>query len=398
MNLRARVPFVLFALLLNLCAAAPARRVARAEASPPRWRVSPSLKYDALCFLNVLTGDPFYRRFYADEYALFEPRLTPAARAALAGLKRKLKDENGNVVSAFLCLYFSADGGETLDGMLAALSRAQRMRDALKRTPYYSDRGWRLFESVRGELRTALLCLKESGFEEYWRREVEPSAARRSEVFAGALAKYDLAGEAERRLGFMLPPGPFEVYVLHFARPHGSRLAGARLVVDESYPSEVVLRVALHELLHPPYLLARDAELRRALGALRADEFLMTKVRGHDPSFGYNSFEGFVEEDCVRALEQLIGERLGVASDARRRWKEEDGGVHVLAAALYELMRREGYAASAEPFRDFLLRALSTRALAPGRIKGLYDSFYSSLQSGACDSRVSQPRSIGGRR
>lgn len=85
------------------------------------WRVEPSLKYDALCFLNVLTGDSFYRKFYAAEYARFEPRLSPKVRAALANLKRKLKDENKNIVSAFLNLHFSATGAETLNEMLVAL-------------------------------------------------------------------------------------------------------------------------------------------------------------------------------------------------------------------------------------------------------------------------------------
>jgi hypothetical protein len=49
---------------------------------------------DTVCLLNVLTGDPFYVRYYKDEYARFEPQLTPAARVALANLKRKIKDEN----------------------------------------------------------------------------------------------------------------------------------------------------------------------------------------------------------------------------------------------------------------------------------------------------------------
>jgi hypothetical protein len=37
---------------------------------------------------------PIYVRYYKDEYARFEPQLTPAARVALANLKRKIKDEN----------------------------------------------------------------------------------------------------------------------------------------------------------------------------------------------------------------------------------------------------------------------------------------------------------------
>ena len=123
-------------------------------------------------------------------------------------------------------------------------------------------------------------------------------------------------------------------------------------------------------------LLPLRRELRAALKALEGDAFLMGVIRRHDPSFGYNSFDSFVEEDCVRALEQVIGERLRIGRDARRRWKEEDGGMHVLAAVIYGLMRQENYDGSREPFRDFLLRMLKTGKLAPGKIQQLHEALY----------------------
>ncbi len=82
------------------------------------WRIQGSFTLDTVCLLNVLTGDPFYVRHYKDEYARFEPQLTPAARTALANLKRKIKDEKKNIISAFLALYFSATDDRTLNDML----------------------------------------------------------------------------------------------------------------------------------------------------------------------------------------------------------------------------------------------------------------------------------------
>ena len=382
-RLRALILAAAFAAALLPCVPGARGQGARpADGPPPRWRVSPSLKYDALCFLNVLTGDPFYRRLYEEEYALFAPRLTPAARAALAALRRKVRDENGNVLPAFLALHFSADAGETLEAMLAALEDPRRMKSDLSKTAYYDAGGWRLFESVRDDLKAALLFLKEAGFDDYWRRNVLPLVEAKAAAVAAGLSRYDVAGEVEGRLGFRLPSERIEVYVLRFARPHGVRLTGARFVTDASYPTEVVLRMAAHELLHPPYVLARDRELRKALGALRKDDFLADKIQRHDPSLGYNSFESFVEEDCVRALEQVVAERLGFAEDPRRRFAEEDGGMHVLAAALYELMRREDFGAGREDFRPFLLRSLRAGALAPGRVKELHDAFFSAKAAG----------------
>jgi len=114
---------------------------------------------------------------------------------------------------------------------------------------------------------------------------------------------------------------------------------------------------------------------------------LTDKIRNHNPSFGYNSFESFVEEDCVRALDQIIGVRFGIENDARRRWREEDDRMHVLAAALYNLMEQEKYDGRQENFRDFLLKPLHSGKLSAEKIKPLYDNFFSSMQHESLRSR-----------
>jgi hypothetical protein len=97
----------------------------------------------------------------------------------------------------------------------------------------------------------------------------------------------------------------------------------------------------------------------------------------HNPDLGYNSFEGLVEEDCVQALEQIISEKFKVEKPARIRWKESDDGIHVFAVALYHLMKEENYNGESETFRQFLIRMIRSGKLAAGRIKPIYDAFYS---------------------
>ena len=340
------------------------------------WLVSPSFKFDALCFLNVLTGDPFYVRYYKDEHARFAPRLSPAARAALADLKRKLKDENKVIIPAFLCLYFSATDDQTLDDMLQTLNQSGLMKNSLQRTLYFDQRGWQLFESVRGELRTIFISLKEIGFADYWKQTVLPKVRQKISPVEGRLVDYNVVAEVETRLGFALPSNTITIYMLYFARPHGIRVTGARFIADISYPFIVVLQNAIHEMMHPPYDLAHDRELREALNSLKADSFLMDKIKNHNPSFGYNSFDSFIEEDCVRALDQVASERLNIGRDARRRWKDEDDGMHVFAVALYSTMTQENFDHSQEAFRDFLMRMIKTGKLAKGKIQPIYQAFY----------------------
>jgi hypothetical protein len=251
------------------------------------------------------------------------------------------------------------------------------MKNNLKRTVYFSKEGWRLYESVRGDLRTILLSLKEMGFADYWKQSVLPKVEQRILMVQGKLVDYNVVVEVETRLGFALPSNTITIFMLYFSQPHGIRVTGARFIADISYPFPVVLQNAIHEMMHPPYDLDHDRELRDALNSLKADSFLMDKIRNHNPSFGYNSFDAFIEEDCVRALDQFISERLNVGREARGRWKEEDDGIHVFAVALYSTMKRENYEQSRETFRAFLIRMIKTGKLSKGKIKSVYEAFYS---------------------
>jgi len=341
------------------------------------WRIQPSFTLDTVCLLNVLTGDPFYVRYYKDEYARFEPQLTPAARVALANLKRKIKDENKNIISAFLALYFSATDDQTLDDMIDTLENSESMKKNLKKTIYYSESGWQLYESVREDLRTVFLFLKAIQFESYWRQNILPKIESKIIEIRKDLPKYNVINEVEKLLGFPLSSNELTVYILNYSQPHGIRVTGLRFLTDAAYPFKIVLRNAVHEPMHPPYNLTRDRELKETLGSLRADAFLMDKVNNHNPAFGYNTFEGFIEEDCVQALEQIINEKFKVEVEARKRWKENDDGMHVFAIALYSVMKEENFNGEREAFRNFFIRMIHSGKLKAGSIKPIYDAFYS---------------------
>jgi hypothetical protein len=341
------------------------------------WELRPSLKYDALCFLNSLTGDPYYLIYYQREYERFQAKLTPEARQAMGNLKRKIKDEHQNIISAFLCLYFSATEDRMIAEMLNTVDHSEGMKRALQQTPYYSPDGWGLFESVRGDLKTTLAWLQAAGFEDYWHQTIQPKVILKIHEIEKDLPKYNVIAEDESLLGFALPSDRITVYMLYFSQPHGIRITGTRFLTDVAWPFEIVVRNAAHEMMHPPYHLSEDRELRKAIDRLKADPFLMDKVKHHNPSFGYNSFEGFTEEDCVQALDQIASERMGIAEEAHMRWKVSDDGMHVFAVALYTVMKEQGFNRQRESFRNFLIQMILNGKLAPGTIRATYEAFYS---------------------
>jgi hypothetical protein len=53
----------------------------------------PSLKYDALCLLKTLSGDPFYLPCYQREYDHFHPLFAPEEQASFVQSKRVLKEQ-----------------------------------------------------------------------------------------------------------------------------------------------------------------------------------------------------------------------------------------------------------------------------------------------------------------
>jgi hypothetical protein len=340
------------------------------------WRIEPSLKYDAICLINTLTGDPFYLKHYQREYGEFEKRFSDPVKEALVHLNKAIKEKNRLIVSAFLSLYLSASDEETLDGLLKDLDDSEDMQSTLKETPYYSDVGWNLYESVRQDLITVFNFLKDIQFEAYWQKYIVPKAVERIKKINRELPKYNVVAEVESHLGVELPSHTITVYLLFFTKPHGLKVTGTRFLTHVDWPFAIVLRNAVHEMMHPPFDLVGDNELRSVLSSLKDDEFLMDRIRNHDPAYGYNTFEGFIEEDCVQALEQIINEKMNIAIEPHRRWKESDGGMHVFAVALYSVMMEESYNQKGETFRNFLIRMIRSEKLAPGKIKLLYDSFY----------------------
>lgn len=345
--------------------------------STTAWQIEPSFKFDVLCFLNTLTADSFYLHYYQEEYDKFKPQLTPVAQEALTNLKRKIKDENQAIISALLTLYFSATEDQTLDDMLKTLENSDTMLRNLKQTPYYNQDSWKLYESVREELKTIFLFLKDIQFESYWMEDVLPKVKQKIASIEKELPNYNVIKEQESLLGFALPSNRITVYMLYYSQPHGIKITGTRFLTDVAWPFEIVLRNAVHEMMHPPYDLPNDDELRDALSLLKEDAFLMDKVLNHNPAFGYNTFEGFIEEDCVQALEQIINEELKIEREAHQRWRESDDGMHVFAVVLYNLMKEENYNQKGELFRDFLMRMIRMHKLSPGKIKKIYDDFYS---------------------
>jgi hypothetical protein len=370
---------VFFSLVLFCTPFVASARAFNTERSTPHtttdWQLKPSLKYDALCLLNALSGDPYYLHYYQAEYDHFHPLFSADEQAAFQQLKHVIKDEGGGIVSAKLALYYSVVDDETLPEMIRTAHDSSVMKAALKKTPYWSEEEWKNYEKARPALETALRGLNRAGFPAYWRQSAKPKVERRIAELSPDLPKYNIVPVIERYLGFSLPSHTITVYLLAYSEPHGIRITGLRFLTHESYPFKIVLHNAIHEPMHPPYD-ANDAAVRRAISLLARDPLVADKVQHHDPSFGYNTASGYIEEDSVQALEQIVSEEVGVGRDARQYWQQQDGGMHVLAAATY-VEYKEALKQGSQSYSHWLVQAVESGQLRGEELQRTVNSFFS---------------------
>lgn len=345
------------------------------------WQLKPSLKYDALCLLNALSGDPYYLHYYQAEYDHFHPLFTTQENDAFVQLKRVLKDEGGGIISATLTLYYSTVPDEALPEMIRTAHDSAAMEAALKKTPYWSESGWANYDKARPALETALRALQRVGFAAYWEQTAKPRVEKRIAELAPELPRYNIIPAIEQRLGFALPSDTITVYLLNYSEPHGIRITGLRFLTHVSYPFYIVLHNAIHEPMHPPYHLS-DPRVQNAINLLGKDPLVLDKVQHHDPSFGYNTPDGYIEEDSVQALEQIISEEIGVGRNACQYWQQQDGGMHVLAAAVYTDYKAD-FAKKPEPYSQWLVHAVADGELTGERLRKAVAGFFAAPECSA---------------
>ena len=217
------------------------------------WQLKPSLKYDTLCLLNVLSGDPYYLQYYRAEYEHFHPLFRPEEQSAFAQLKHVIKDEGQGIVSATLTLYYSTVDDETLPQMIRTAHDSAAMEAALRKTSYWSADGWQNYEAARPALEVALKALDRVGFPAYWAANAKPKIEKRIAEISPELPKYNIIPVIESYLGFPLSSRTITVYLLSYSEPHGIRITGLRFLTHMSYPFPIILHNAIHEPMHPPY-------------------------------------------------------------------------------------------------------------------------------------------------
>ncbi|MCI0354639.1 MAG: hypothetical protein L0099_06320 [Acidobacteria bacterium] len=170
--------------------------------------------------------------------------------------------------------------------------------------------------------------------------------------------------------------------MLYFAKPHGIRITGLRFLTNVGWSNQIVISNAVHEMMHPP-LDVTSREVHAAIEELYRDPILKKAFDEHDPAFGYNSFPGYVDEDSVKALEQLITEKMGIAQNPVQRFRESDKGMHVLAAVLYEVLKESGFPQGSSSYERTFVELVRSGKINPARVDSVYRKYFAVSPSSA---------------
>ena len=327
-----------------------------------RWVLRTSEGFDAIGFLSPLSGDPFYAKHYEKEVAEFAPRLAPALLADIGALRKEL-GEKGQLLSPAFYLYFSGGPDATLEDLLASMDQPQRLRPALEASPYWDAEDWDGFLDLLPRFRPMIKGLRDAGFRSFRNRLVAPQAAAKLPPLRQKLAGYDVLKWAEFYTGRMFDPA-IDVIFMHFNKPHGIKIVGQRYLTGLDYNDDITIQTAAHEMLHPPVPMD-GVPAKAAMAIFDRDPVLKRILAERDKAYGYGSVEGLFNEGLTKTIDQLIGERLEVARNPRDRWRSNDGGMHVLAAAFYDLMKSDGFARTGGNLEEWVARKIADGAFEP---------------------------------
>ena len=347
-------------------AALPALRLPAQTKQPmrTRWHIAGSEGYDAIAFLGALSGGELYRTYYATDADAFAAKLPAEIRADLPRLAKEAEAEGFGLLWPSLANILSSAGITTLNSVLAALADPdRRVKPAFLKNPNNTASDFTWLAARAGRLTRLFTALRDAGFAGFLREKQGPGFDARIAEVGRALAGYDVVRWQEKLTGRTFDP-VINIVLLAFSKPHGAKMQGQLFLQAADYDTATTVRIAAHEMLHPPFPMD-GAAAKAALAAFEQDPLIPRIIREHDPKWGYTTLDGMLNEDMCEALDQLISEALGVARNPADRWRKADDGMHVIAAGLYGLLRQDKWTETGGNIEQWLGRAAAAGRLSP---------------------------------
>ncbi len=326
-----------------------------------QWNVRSAPGLDAVLLIGAMSGDKLQSSEYPEEIKRYRSQMSGQAIAALGRIGAAFDGPDNGLAGPSFVFPLAAAPDLSVDGLSAVLAAPAPFFESLNRD-MSADR-----LALLGDLSLVYQELRAAGFADDWEKEIAPIVAERSALFQKYLSGYDIIPLQEQYLGRDLESG-IEVLLLNYNRPYGIRVHGQRFATFHGWDKADTLRIAVHEMFHPPFDPTNPA-LRQAGARIAADPLINNIIATADPAFGYTSLRSIVDEDSTQALDMVVSLRLGLDRDPTEYWLDQDNGMHLLAAAMYDAMMETGFAETGGIYEEWLIDALSSDILSPEAIE-----------------------------
>jgi len=320
-----------------------------------------SVVLEAICFTNTLVNDPFYLRYFQKDYDHFKTFFTPEVSEALSRLK-SYKERKQLQLATELFLMHSNKLFLTFDDLILSLDQPCKFNSI---SPHE-------FHEILPDLKLVFSFLKEHDFENYWSVNNEPLVEKKIKDASDLFTEMNIESPIWKILGKTYAYEKMSILVSYYTKPHGKRM-NQFIVTQEDISNKALLQLIIHEILHS---YEANEYIKPELSKISGDKFVMKHFQNRNPSYNYNTFDGYLEENIVRVLDQVITEHFGIEKKPWRRFIKQDDGMHVLAGALYFLIKKKDYSFEKEPFSVFYLRMVKENKVGPGKFKYLYFRYY----------------------
>ena len=307
-----------------------------------------SYNLDVLCLLNIFTADDFFTERHQAVFDAWYPRLSDDIKDKI----RTMVDEQSNtMLSPTVTLFVSSlddFNNRTLVEMLGCFNEIEA---SMNRTQYIFDKEAfkEQFSRFKEVYIPLIVELEENGFREYWEAHWLPKIQQRCLEINGRLADFNI-DEALQPFGDM-DNADCTIYLCAFTDPLGIKLCGNNLITDIRYSLDIILSNATHELFHPPY---KHEMVQDAVQTLFDKPWVKEAFDSQAPNSGYNTMEGFIEENIVEALGIYLAVKLGAAIEPYEYFKNHDGGSHVISPHFYKYLC-ENEKMRTQSFEDYFI-------------------------------------------
>jgi hypothetical protein len=306
-----------------------------AQEKVTHWEIKTSSALDGVCLLNTLTGDPYYLQFYTDDYNKWTDILKSKADKNIT-LLYKMKTKRGIIISSYLTYMLGSNPDTTIIDLKYRFENDfSSIKTQLKKSGNYNNLNWLYFRLYKKEIKGYLELLSNANFDSIYYQDIKPDIQHNIDSLASKISGFNIVPYIENFFGEQLESDTITIYLLNFTKPHGISIGNNRFITYYNYNIKIYINNAIHEVLHKPVnnFLSNTNYIKE----LKKDTFIYNAFLNHDKNFGYNNFFAAIEESCVRFLEQAISEKLGTSYNAKERWKNDDKGMHVFAAILYQV-------------------------------------------------------------